>query len=334
MSGDADLVASLTREAQDALDHWPQAWGPVSLVKHRENAVFSVHCDKGRRYAVRLHRHGYHSDEALETELAWMADLRQSGLPVPDVVRTRAGHNFCRAVGHDAGERQVDLIEWLPGEPVGCSERGMHASAATAERQMHALGTIMARMHDHAAQWTGLPMAQRHAWDAEGLAGPEPLWGRFWDLPDLAPDERALLVAARDRALAELREFGTGPDRFGLIHADLVPENVLSDGDALFVIDFDDSGFGWHLFDVATALCFTVEQPHHDAMRTALLAGYRTVRPLPHEHEAMLPLFLFLRSTTYLGWMQTRPDTALPDGMADALIARSMRLARDYLKQA
>ena len=331
MSADASLLALLDREAKAALDQWPLALSRVKLVKYRENAVYSAYCDKGRRYAVRLHRHGYHSDEALETELAWMADLRRSGLPVPDVFVTGAGGNFCRPVGPDGKERQIDLIEWLPGEPIGCSELGLGATRETAARQMRALGAIMARMHDHARGWSGLPGARRHSWDAEGLAGTDPLWGRFWDLSRLSANERDLLIAGRDRALEQLDCFGTTKDRFGLIHADLVPENVLADGDALSIIDFDDAGFGWHMFDVATALVFTVEQPHYDTIRQSLLAGYRTVRTLPAAHEAMLPLFLFLRATTYLGWMQTRPEMELPDGMVQQLISRATRLCRQYL---
>ncbi|WP_144097475.1 phosphotransferase enzyme family protein [Croceicoccus sediminis] len=331
MSADASTLALLDQEAHAALDQWPLALSRVKLVKHRENAVYSVHCDRGRRYAVRLHRRGYHSDEALETELAWMADLRRSGLPVPDVVVTGAGGNFCRPAGPDGEERQIDLIEWLPGQPIGCSERGLAATGEVAARQMHALGAIMARMHDHAQSWPGLSGARRHSWDAEGLAGTDPLWGRFWDLSHLSTDERDVLIAGRDRARAQLDAFGMAEDRFGLIHADLVPENVLADGDALSIIDFDDAGFGWHMFDMATALVFTVEQPRHDTIRQSLLTGYRTVRTLPAAHEAMLPLFLFLRATTYLGWMQTRPEMELPGEMVRQLVSRATRLCREYL---
>ena len=40
----------------------------------------------------------------------------------------------------------------------------------------------------------------------------------------------------------------------GLIHADMVHENILIDGSSLVIIDFDYCGFGYRLFDLATAL--------------------------------------------------------------------------------
>ena len=39
-----------------------------------------------------------------------------------------------------------------------------------------------------------------------------------------------------------------------MIHADLHLDNILSFDDSLTVIDFDDSGFGWHACDLAHAL--------------------------------------------------------------------------------
>ncbi len=46
----------------------------------------------------------------------------------------------------------------------------------------------------------------------------------------------------RDRLAAFL---GTGPQRYGLVHADTRLANLLVDGGRVSVIDFDDSGFSW-----------------------------------------------------------------------------------------
>ena len=53
-----------------------------------------------------------------------------------------------------------------------------------------------------------------------------------------------------------------------MIHADLVPENVLVDGDSIRLIDFDDAGFGWHHFEIATALISSSRQAHFDRFAT------------------------------------------------------------------
>jgi Ser/Thr protein kinase RdoA (MazF antagonist) len=92
----------------------------------------------------------------------------------------------------------------------------------------------------------------RQAWDADGLLGAHPIWGRFEDLAALTPEAARQLGQARDRARAKLTAFGKNEDRFGLIHADLLPENVLVHEGSPMAIDFDDSGFSWRLYDLAT----------------------------------------------------------------------------------
>jgi len=84
------------------------------------------------------------------------------------------------------------------------------------------------------------------------------------------------------------------------------------DGDGVRVIDFDDAGFGWHLFELATSLYFITGESIYPTARDALIRGYRSERALPAEALERLPLFLAARGTTYLGWVHTRQgsDTA------------------------
>ena len=62
-----------------ALAQWNLEGADLALLKMRENAVFRVRSDDGRRYALRIHRHGYHSDDALASELKWMQALDAAG---------------------------------------------------------------------------------------------------------------------------------------------------------------------------------------------------------------------------------------------------------------
>src|SRR5262249_60354112 len=78
-----------------------------------------------------------------------------------------------------------------------------------------------------------------------------------------------------DTLRARLAAFGPGWDRYGLVHADTRLANLLVDGDAVSVIDFDDSGFSWFLYDVGTSVSFFEHQPHVPALVDAWLSGYR-----------------------------------------------------------
>ena len=111
--------------------------------------------------------------------------------------------------------------------------------------------------------------------------------------------------------LARLEGIGLASDRFGLIHADLGFENVLvADDGTVTIIDFDDSGDSWYLFELASALYPHDRSDGFDERRDALVAGYRHVRELPDELLAELPAFLMARRIQTLGWVFSRPETA------------------------
>lgn len=156
------------------------------------------------------------------------------------------------------------------------------------------------------------------------------MWGRFWELEALSPTQRTLFEKLRARVGQELDAYGKTPDRFGLIHADLVPENILVEADRLRIIDFDDAGFGWHLFEIATSLYFIRRESFYEIAREALIAGYRRHRPLPDEHLRLLPLFLAARGTTYLGWVHTRKGEATAQELTPQLIELAVAAADDY----
>jgi Ser/Thr protein kinase RdoA (MazF antagonist) len=138
-------------------------------------------------------------------------------------------------------------------------------------------------------------------------------------------------VELRQSLLRDLHAVGTAPDRYGLIHADLVPENILVDGDALRVIDFDDAGYGWHMFEIATSLYFIRRDSIYFQARDAVVEGYRQHRSLPEEHLALLPMFLAARGSTYLGWVHTRAGEPVAAELTPALIELAVAAAEDYL---
>jgi Ser/Thr protein kinase RdoA (MazF antagonist) len=329
----AEQEARLARMAQAAVALWPIACRRIEAIKVRENAVYAVHTEGGGRVALRIHRQGYHGEDALRSEFAWMQALQDQGIEVPRPVLSRAGREF-ELVEHEGvnGPRQVDVFEWVEGRQLGSVGDVASEDEAWIVRTYAVVGELAARMHNQSSAWQAPAGFMRHRWDAEGLAGETPLWGRFWELEALTRDERALLVELRDCLREDLGAFGTSADRHGLIHADLVPENVLLHGERLRVIDFDDAGFGWHLFDAATSLYFIRRKPFFALAHDAFIAGYRMHRPLPDDQLRHLPMFLAARGTTYLGWVHTRRGEATAEELTPHLVELAVAAARDYLK--
>ena len=321
--------------AQAALAYWDFGAAALRLIKFRENAVFEVATAAGRRYALRIHRAGYHSDAELRSELEWMRALEASGFDVPQIVPDRSGELF-RTIRHEGvpEPRQVDVFEWIEGEQLGSVAGVAPAGGDALVPIFQTIGALAARLHNQATHWPLPPGFTRHAWDDAGLVGEQPFWGRFWDLAALEPAERALLIRARDRLRRDLGALARSPATYGLIHADFAPENLLVDGNRVRLLDFDDAGFGWHLFELATSIYFHIGQPYYDAIRAAAIAGYRSERALPDDQLALLPMFLCARGSTYLGWVHTRSETETARELTPMLIELACSVARDYLKPA
>jgi Ser/Thr protein kinase RdoA (MazF antagonist) len=314
-----------------ALRHWDLDVSSLAPIKVRENAVFRIDLAGGARAVLRVHRSGYHSDGELDSEFVWMRALEEAGIAVPRAIRSRHGRDFeTVAIPGSGGSRQIDVFEWIEGRQLGTVESGVGADAAEIAEQYHMIGGIAARMHNHTAGWRHPAGFRRHSWDADGLVGEQPFWGRFWELAALTPAQRRLLLRARAKIADELAAYGTSPDRYGLIHADLVPENLLIDGKRVQVIDFDDAGFGWHLFELATSLYFLTGDAMYPTAREALLRGYRSERELPDEALERLPLFLAVRGTTYLGWVHTRQGSDTAREMTPFLVERACAVAEEY----
>lgn len=306
--------------AAQAASQWPQIIGIPELVMHRENSVFRVQTTTGLQ-ALRLHRSGYHTAAALRSELDWMARLAHSGMQVPIPTASRDGGFLVTLEG--AAPRMASLLSWLPGVPMGETKLPLAYAGAARRDLFRNLGRQMALMHQLADRWTLPHGFQRPAWDADGLVGEAPVWGPFW-LVDASRDDRVLMQRMRARAWAALIEYQAQGADYGLIHADLVRENVLVEGDTLRFIDFDDCGFGFRMFDLATTLLKNIDEPDAPALENALLAGYQSVRSISAIDLAMLPLFVVLRALTYLGWARARPK----DPGIDARAERFMRIAK------
>lgn len=306
--------------ALSALAHWGGATEAPRLVCHRENIVFEATLRSGAHVALRLHRPGYQSRAAVEAELEWCEALAARGFATPRPVRAVNG----RLTAH-LERRSVSCVTWLEGAPVGAGDQPLSQDRDTVAAQGRALGRLLAQLHNLTDEGAAPARFEREEWNAAALLGEHPLWGRFWDNPTLAADERALLLAAREKARAVLQI----AQDYGPIHADVLRENVLAGPDGYALIDFDDCGLGYRLYDLGTALVQGVGDPMLEVLAKGLVAGYTAHRPAAEAQIALLPAFVALRSLASAGWVMTR--VAPDDPRMRAYAERAVVMARHLL---
>lgn len=317
--------------AERVLPQWGRENATLDLIKMRENAVFRVTDADGHREVLRIHRANYHSNDELRSELQWIQALAAAGVETPEVIPTLDGELVIVPESDLAGApRQVDMFAWVDGKQLGSVEEGLAGDPDAQLEIFVTIGALAARVHNQACNWELPEGFVRHAWDLEGLAGENPFWGRFWELEALNPQQKKLMNRVRDCLREELAACGREPQTYGLIHADMVPENVLIDGSHVRLIDFDDAGFGWHLFEMATSLFFAAADGNFEALRDAFTRGYRSQRELRDADLEKLPLFMLARASTYLGWVHTRSETETARELTPMIVELVCATAEEY----
>jgi Ser/Thr protein kinase RdoA (MazF antagonist) len=326
LSGGGDVlerVGAVARRAVGAYDRGPEV--TVELLNVSENATYRVDDPAVGPTVLRVHRLGYHTKEAIESELAWMDALRnEAGVRTPAVIPARDGSRVV-AVDDPAigGTRYCAMFEFLPGrEPE-------EEDAASYEE----LGSLTARMHRHARTWKRPAGFTRFRWDADAAFGDEARWGRWQEGAGVGPAELEVLGRLEQTLRARLAAFGTGNDRFGLVHADTRLANLLVDDGRVSVIDFDDSGFSWYLYDLGTSVSFFEHRPHVPELIERWLAGYRTELPLPAEDEDEIWTFILFRRLLLVAWIGSHGAVDIAGELGAGYTAQSCELAERYLSR-
>ncbi len=318
-----EIPPEIPDEAREAAAFWAADQGSLRLIGDRENMVLEARLPAGRA-ALRLHRQGYQTEAAIRSELWWCGALADAGVPVPRPMPARGGGLLAPL----ASGRLASAVAWRGGASLGKAGVPLAGSRAEQTALHHRLGALVAGLHA-ATDALMLPEGfERPRWDIDGLVGDTPFWGRFWEHPALTADERAALADTRDWLRATIRDHaGSGGD-FGLIHADVLRENVLVEGRNLSLIDFDDSGFGFRLYDLGTAMSQNLSEPNRDAIAEALLDGYESTRPLG-AMRAALPAFTLMRCCASVGW--AAPRLPADDPTHRGYIDRALACARATL---
>lgn len=302
-------------------------WGHetrISLLSHSENTVFRVEdATRARRAVMRVHRAQYQTYNAIRSELDWMAALNNEGLHTPQALRTIDGRRLYEVDSAQIGPRIVAMFEWVEG---GFPDEGNLAPS------MQQLGELSARMHRQSRQWTRPDYFERMSWDTPDTVGDAARWGRWQDAPGLSKEQLATLTQARDLLCQRLSAFGAGPEKFGLIHADLRLANLLVDGEKTTIIDFDDCGFGWFLNDMASALSFIEHRADRRELMLAWAEGYARHQRLDERDLAEFPTFLLQRRMQLLAWMASHSETDLAKSLGLPWVAASADLAEEYLR--
>ncbi|MBM7788529.1 phosphotransferase enzyme family protein [Tenggerimyces flavus] len=216
-------------------------------------------------YALRVHRADPwwigHDDE-LRFELDLLHHLHGAGINVPVPIERTNGD----PLGRLENGRHYSLFSWAPGKP-----------GEGSPKRVGLVGETLARIHV-ASDGFQSPYGRYHLDEAN-------LLDRY--LAKLRPtDGQAAYI---EEHAAEIRRrlatFDPGPTGWGVVHGDVQSLNFhFTDDDQITFLDFDLSGYGWRVYDLAYYVT-RIREKH----RQPFLDGYESVRPLTDAEREMIP---------------------------------------------
>ena len=302
-----EQIAALGRLARKALASYDMADAELKPIAYRENMTFAVDAGDRGRFAMRVHQAGYRRDSQVQSELDFLEHVNAAGVRTPKLIRSNSGASLIHVSHEDVDtERQCNLFEWIDGKAFRKIAEPPGMSVEEACDVYREVGRQVAKIYNATENWTRPDGFDRPNWDEEGIYGATGQLGDFRQIRNVTDSQRKLLDNVAAKVTSDLAAFGKAPDRYGLTQGDLLPENIMVCDDGIRLIDFDDTGESWVLFEFATALIDLAGSEYFDPCLAALISGFRELRALPDDHLVMLPTFMMARILSYVAHTVSR----------------------------
>jgi Ser/Thr protein kinase RdoA (MazF antagonist) len=163
-------------------------------------------------------------------------------------------------------------------------------------RQSHIgdIGDFLGRFHAATRSFALASVPPAMFWDWQRVFGePSVLHVRTF-LPQLSAEDRTLFQRVGQAVREAMETLGRSHDVWGRIHSDLHSGNCVFTPDGVGVIDFEDCGIGYYLYDLAVVLDELLAKYPALAVeyQQELVLHYRRHHPLTREQEQLLPHML------------------------------------------
>lgn len=264
-----------------------------------ENSSFRIESE-GKKYVLRVYRHGKKSESTILLELRFKNLLRENGIPVPIVYPTKENKELATLLS-DGKEWNGILMEFVEGQSI--------TTHPSTELLAH-LARLQAKMHLLGMEFAGSVLKHKESWPnlRDGLAH-----------KIKNPSAHGKDVEAFIERVKEYR-YPLSPDLpRGYNHLDLdFDGNVLTEGDCVVgIVDFDDLQYSPVVADLGFTLWNILDDEGEDAMQS-YLKEYEKIRPLNVLEHEMLPHVIFFRNYTIgivrlVLWDQDTPEADIKD---------------------
>lgn len=278
--------------AKEAISLYPITNPEIEYIRHNENMTFKViDVIDNKSYILRIHKpatEGFlgiqHSYEGLKSEVELLNAINvNKELKVQKPIQNSLGDYVSEYNSASLGKCYVTLLEWIDGDMLTLKEEGLEDIAFS-------IGEKLGVLHKLFSEFKPKEGFKRPKYNIERIDTTIEELKYGVDINLFTKENydiiREVLFVVKERLIV----LETQGDAWGIIHADVLPGNiVINNGQASF-IDFCLSGFGYYLFDLGSAATIFEEKN----LREAVLQGYASKMKFSYDNLRDVESLIFM----------------------------------------
>jgi amicoumacin kinase len=269
----------ILHEAMQRFEIKPDA---ITLLDGFESFIYEFNRPDGE-FILRIGHSQRRTPEMIAGEVDWINYLAQGGAAVSRAILSQ-DDNLVEAIDDgQGGQFLATAFVKAPGKMLPHNDW-------TPSFVQH-YGEVMGRMHALTKDYSPPnPAWRRPEWDAPGNL----------DLEDWLPASEAAALSKFQALMPHFENLSKDRDGYGLIHQDAHGGNFFVHEGQITLFDFDDSVYGWFIYDIAMVLFYAAMWKEdmaaftHEFMRD-FLRGYSRENQLAAHWLREMPYFLKLR---------------------------------------
>jgi Ser/Thr protein kinase RdoA (MazF antagonist) len=290
--------------AQEALSNYSITCKSVDFIAQSGNTIYKVTDLDNNSYSLRLHlskgnalESFWSEPEVIRSEMVWLHALAtDTDLTLPSPFKNIRGE-FITNVNNTS----CTLLKWVEGEQKPFIPTIDDAAA---------LGEMTGKLHRQSSTWQIPDLFERPAFNSSRILQSLGKLTEKSNVGWLNAGDTELLQQAGQRVITMMNSMERTAGNWGMIHADLIPSNVVFHGKEARPIDFGACSFGYYLSDLGWTFSYI-----HPSFRDQLLQSYSKYHPLPDNYVELLEGFFVAGQLETMNFWLGLPDSQewLPD---------------------
>jgi len=242
--------------------------------------TYEVRCADDARYSLRIYRHEIHTRDEIDFEVDALNYLHNNGFPVAFPIARKAG-GYITDISAPEGIRHVLVTAYAEGDTPEYDSLDDFRLTGESVAHLHKMSEGFETQHKR-------KKIDLKLFTEDNFKSIEPFVSH-------RPKELAFLQQYIEIARITIEHVGADALDFGFCHGDVHGGNAhLHDG-VLTHFDFEECGFGYRVFDLATfkwGFVFNEKAPERWA---SFVEGYESVRKINDADLQVLDAFVLLR---------------------------------------